>query len=55
MNQDYNTPNYTRRHLLQYGVCIAGTALFTAGITTKFLDQEKRKLSEKLLVVNPKK
>lgn len=40
MNQDYNT---TRRHLLQYGVCIMGTALFTAGITTKFLDQEKKK------------
>lgn len=43
MNQDYNTPNYTRRHLLQYGVCIVGTALLTAGITTKVLDGEKKK------------
>lgn len=40
MNQDYST---TRRHLLQYGVCIVGTALFTAGITTKFLNPEKKK------------
>ncbi|MGL4498235.1 MAG: carbonic anhydrase [Planktothrix sp.] len=40
MNQDYNT---TRRDLLQYGVCIVGTALFTAGITTKFLNQEQKK------------
>ncbi|WRH66534.1 MAG: carbonic anhydrase [Planktothrix sp. GU0601_MAG3] len=54
MNQDYKTPNYTRRHLLQYGVCIAGTALFTAGITTKFLDKEKQKTLGETASCEPK-
>ncbi len=47
MTPDYNTPNYTRRDLLQYGVCIVSTALLTAGITTKVLDRDrKRNLAE---------
>ncbi|MBE9142498.1 carbonic anhydrase [Planktothrix mougeotii] len=44
MAPDYDKPNYTRRDLLQYGVCIVGTALLTAGVTTKVLDRDKKKI-----------
>ncbi len=35
MTPDYDTPSSTRRHLLQYGVCMVGTA-FTSQELTEF-------------------
>ncbi len=43
MRSDFDTPSSTRRDLLKYGICIAGTALLTAGATTKFLDRGSKK------------
>lgn len=43
MRPDYDTPSSTRRDVLKYGLCIAGTALLTAGVTTKLLDRDKQR------------